>query len=447
MNKKIRKILPLFIAFIFILGSVKIDVKAAGGLSISANASTVSEGETFTVTVKAAGNYFVSNVSLNVSGGTLVSGLGVTSLDKGESAKAKIKLTAEKCVVTVTGVGANYDTETEEAAKASVSVKKKVVVVDTRSKDNTLSSISVSEGTLSPTFDASTTEYNVAVSGATEKIVLNATARDAKATVSGTGEKTVAPGHNKFTIVCTAENGAKKEYIVDVYVDETPTVFATYGEQNLGVVRNQTEIQIPTSFEPTTVLLGEQEVQAYHSNQLNMTLLYMQNEAGEKNFYMYEEEKGIVSIFKPVTILGKNVILFDLTEEEKIRENMVYSEVTVDGMTMYGWTYENPDFSNYIHILVMNELGEKIVYQYETTENTLQLYREYIELEEEVKTFSFGVFTFEVDEFYLLCGLVGLCVALIVTIVIMAIKRKEKEPVGKRRYKKKLKKLEKKQKS
>ena len=114
---------------------------------------------------------------------------------------------------------------------------------------------------------------------------------------------------------------------------------------------------------------------------------------------------------------------------------------------MYGWTYENPDFSNYIHILVMNELGEKIVYQYETTENTLQLYREYIELEEEVKTFSFGVFTFEVDEFYLLCGLVGLCVALIVTIVIMAIKRKEKEPVGKRRYKKKLKKLEKKQKS
>ncbi len=264
MNKQIKKILSLFIAFIVVLGIVRIDVNAAGGLSISASASTVSVGDTFTVTVKAAGNYFVSNVSLNVSGGTVVSGLGVSSLDKGESAKAKIKLTGESCAVSVSGVGANYDTETEETASASVTVKKKVVVVDTRSKDNTLSSITVSEGTLSPEFNASTAEYSVTMAGTTEKIVLNATARDAKATVAGTGEKTVVPGHNKFTIVCTAENGKKKEYIVDVYVDETPIVFATYGEQNLGVVRNQTELTIPATFEATTVLLGEQEVQAYH---------------------------------------------------------------------------------------------------------------------------------------------------------------------------------------
>lgn len=446
MNRKVRRILCFVIAFILMIGIVKIDTQAAGGLSISASASTVQEGGTFTVTVKASGNYFVSNVALSVSGGTVVSGIGVSSLDKGESASAKIKLTGENCVVSVSGVGANYDTETEEQASASVSVKKKVVVVDTRSKDNNLSTITVSEGTLSPAFSASTTEYSVSVGGTTEKITLSAKANDAKATVSGTGEQNLVPGHNRFSIVCTAENGKKKEYIVDVYVDETPLVYTTYGEQKLGVVRNQTDIGIPASFEGTTVVLDEQEVQAYQSNQFNMTLLYMQNEQGEKNFYMYDEEKGITSVFRPVSILGRNVIVYDLTEEEKIRENMVYSEVTIDGIALHGWTYENPDFSNYIHIMVMNEFGEKVVYQYEQKENSLQLYREYVPIEEEEEkpAFSIGKFTFEGEQMYIFGGLVGLCIILLIIIVILVLTRKKKTPTRKRRYQKKLEKLEKK---
>ena len=133
MSKTIKRVFCFLIAFVLMLGSAKLDTNAAGGLSISASASQVSEGGTFTVTVKAAGNYFVSNISMSVSGGTVVSNLGKSSLDKGESTSAKIKLTSDKCVVSVSGVGANYDTETEGPASASVSVKKKTVVVDTRS--------------------------------------------------------------------------------------------------------------------------------------------------------------------------------------------------------------------------------------------------------------------------------------------------------------------------
>lgn len=461
MNKKITKILSFLILFALLFGGFKMHTHAAGGLSISASAKEVSAGGTFTVTVKAAGNYFVSKISLNVSGGEVVSGLGAKSLDKGESASAKIKLTGDNCVVSVSGEGANYDTMTEERASASVSVKKKVVVVDTRSKDNNLSSITVSEGTLSPEFNASTTEYNVSVGGTTERITLNASAKDAKAKVSGTGEQIVVPGNNRFVIVCTAENGKQKEYVVNIYVDETPVVFTTYGEQKLGVVRNQTEIQLPATFEQTTVTLDEQEVPAYHSNQLNTTLIYLQNEAGDKNFYIYEEEKGITSLFKPLTLLGRNVIVYDLTEEEKVRENMVYSEVTIDGVQLYGWTYENPEFENYIHIKVMNEAGEKVVYQYEKSENSLQLYRKYVPLEpeEKVMTFSIGTITFEGAQLYILGGLAGLCVILIVVIVILACTKKKTEtksekqtmpkkktmPARKRRYMKKLEKQQKKE--
>lgn len=446
MNKAIRKLALFLIVFVLTLGSVKMTSNAAGGLSISASASQVTAGGTFTVTVKAAGNYFVSNISMNVSGGAVVSGLGKSSLDKGESTSAKIKLTGEKCVVSVNGVGANYDTETEGSASASVTVKKKTVVVDTRSKDNNLSAITVSEGTLSPAFNAATTEYSVNLSGNVEKLTLDAKANDGKATVSGMGEQSLVPGNNRFVITCTAENGSKKEYVVNVYVDETPTAFTTYGEQKLGVVRNQTDIGIPASFEATSLTLDEQEVPAYRSNQFNMTLIYMVTEAGEKNFYMYDEEKGITSVFKPISILGRNVILFDLTEEEQLREHMVYSEVTIDGITMHGWTYENPDFANYIHILVMNEFGEKVYYQYEKTENSLQLYREYVPVEEEENgVFSFANVTMEGYSLYIIIALSALCLGLILYIVIMALTRKQRHSARKRKHQKKLEKLERKQ--
>lgn len=448
MSKTIKRVFCFLIAFVLMLGSAKLDTNAAGGVSISASASQVSEGGTFTVTVKAAGNYFVSNISMSVSGGTVVSNLGKSSLDKGESTSAKIKLTSDKCVVSVSGVGANYDTETEGPASASVSVKKKTVVVDTRSKDNNLSAITVSEGILSPEFHSDTTEYSVNVAGSIEKVTLGATANDAKASVSGTGEMSVVPGDNRFVITCTAENGSKKEYVVNVHVDETPTAYTAYGEQKLGVVRNQTDIGVPVSFEATTLTLDGQEVPAYHSNQFNMTLIYMVTEAGEKNFYMYDEEKGITSVFRPVSILGRNVILFDLTEEEQVRENMVYSEVTIDGITMHGWTYENPDFANYIHILVMNEFGEKVFYQYEKTENSLQLYREYVPVEDEEEekgVFSFANFTLEGYSLYIIIGLAGICVLLILSIVIMSLTRKRRYSARKRRHQKKLEKLEKKQ--
>jgi len=452
MNKIIRKISCFMIAIVLTLSIVKFDTNAAGGLSISASTSQVTAGGTFTVTVKAASNYFVSNISMRVEGGTVVSGLGKTSLDKGESTSAKIKLTGEKCEVSVSGVGANYDTETEGTASASVSVKKKTVVVDTRSKDNNLSAITVSEGTLSPEFNVATTEYSVNVAGSIDRITLGATANDAKASVSGTGEQAVVPGNNRFVITCTAENGSKKEYVVNVYVDETPTAYTTYGEEKLGVVRNQTDIGVPASFETTTLTLDGQEVPAYHSNQFNMTLVYMVTEAGEKNFYMYDEENGITSVFRPVSILGRNVILFDLTEEEQVRENMVYSEVTIDGIALHGWTYENPDFANYIHILVMNEFGEKVFYQYEKTENSLQLYREYVPVEEDedkrafsFRNFTFEKFTLEGYSLYIIIGLAGLCVALILSIIIMALTRKQRHSARKRRYQKKLEKLERKQ--
>ena len=472
MGKKLKRLFMFILTFAMLTVSMKFDVQAAGGLSISASASEVSEGDTFTVTVKGASNYFVADISLSVSGGSVVSGLGKTSLDKGESTSAKIKLTGDTCTVSVSGVGANYDTETEGAASASVSVKKKAVVQqtpststqtpststqkpststqkpststqpqeDNRSKDNKLASLSVSEGTMTPAFSSETTAYSVSLPGTATKITLSAKANDAKASVKGTGEKELVVGHNKFTVTCTAENGSVKEYAVDIYVDETPIVNTTYAGKNLGVVRNQSDIAIPDSYEPTTMMLEGQEIQAYRSNLSQLTLVYMVNDAGEKNFYICDET-GVVSLYNPITILGRNVILYDLTAEEQIRENMTYQQLVIDGVTLYGWVYNAPEYADYAHIPVMSEVGEKVIYQYEKSENCLQLYKEIIieeEIVEEVPEEPVEEKTF-IDEyyFYIIIALGALVLILLVTVIVLAVTRKTKRNRGKARERRK----------
>ena len=470
MGKKLKRLFMFVLTFAMLTVSMKFDVQAAGGLSISASASEVSEGDTFTVTVKAASNYFVADVSLSVSGGSVVSGLGKTSLDKGETTTAKIKLTGDTCTVSVSGVGANYDTETEGAASASVSVKKKAVVQqkpstststqtqqkpstststqqkpqeDNRSKDNNLATLSVSEGTITPAFSSETTKYSVSLPGDVTKITLSAKANDSKASVTGTGEKELVVGHNVFTVTCTAENGSDKKYVVDIYVDETPIVNTTYNAKNLGVVRNQSEIAIPDSYEPTTMMLEGQEVQAYHSNVSQLTLVYMVNDAGEKNFYICDET-GVVSLYNPVTILGRNVILYDLTDEEQVRENMTYQELVIDGVTLCGWVYDAPEYANYAHIPVMSEVGEKVIYQYEKSENCLQLYKEIVIEEEIVEDIPeevpapWEVFLAEYY-FYVIIGLAALVLILLITVIVLAATRKTKRGKGKARERRKAK--------
>ena len=73
-------------------------------------------------------------------------------------------------------------------------------------------------------------------------------------------------------------------------------------------------------------------------------------------------------------ILGNNVYIVDLNEEQQKLDGLTYTEVTVDNQTLMGFKFNDEAFSNYSIIYVMNESGEMVYYQYESTQNTLQLY-------------------------------------------------------------------------
>ena len=94
-----------------------------------------------------------------------------------------------------------------------------------QSADNTLKSLTVSEGSLSPVFGADTTNYTVTVTGAVSSITISAEANDVKASIEGAGTKALSVGVNEFNIVVTAENKTTKTYIVNVTRNE-PIAYA-----------------------------------------------------------------------------------------------------------------------------------------------------------------------------------------------------------------------------
>ena len=175
----------------------------------------------------------------------------------------------------------------------------------------------------------------------------------------------------------TAEDGTTKTYTINAYVEETPEVFLTYNDTQLGVVKNTDNVSKPgDAFEEVKLKIDGKEVTGWQNNIMNVTVLYMINEeSGEKNFYLYDAEKNVLtSVFKPITLLGNNLYIIDVDQELQTRQGMTFTTVTVDEKELQGWKFNEAGFDKYCLIYVMNEQGEMQYYQYEASQNTLQLY-------------------------------------------------------------------------
>ena len=398
--KKRLKVILSSIAFLMTISLLQLPVYAAG-FSVSKSASSVAPGGTFTVSVSVSGegrfNFSASNGTVS-SSSQWIAGSGSVSVKAGSSGTVTVSVTASdvsandgetvisgthSVSVTINAPASggnttnsnnsnsgsttnNTDTTTQQTEEKKEETKKSNV--------NALASLTVSAGELSPAFDGNNTNYEVNVDAKVTSITIDAKATDAKASVSGTGEHALQVGANTLQVVCKAENGSTKTYTITVNVDETPQFYLKLNKQKLGVVRNVKDLGIPESFEATTIKIEENEVTAYHSNNMNKTILYLVNEKGEKNFYLYDEKEGVTSIFIPVTVLGRNVYIIDVKKDDVKVDHTKFNKIQIDNNTFEGWTFT--DDKNYSLIMVMNQKGEKVIYQYEATENTLQLYHQ-----------------------------------------------------------------------
>ena len=86
----------------------------------------------------------------------------------------------------------------------------------TKSSINTLSDITVSEGTLTPEFNSNITSYTVNVDGNISSIDVSATLTDSRATIiSGTGIHSLNVGDNNIVIRVESESGSILDYNIN----------------------------------------------------------------------------------------------------------------------------------------------------------------------------------------------------------------------------------------
>lgn len=187
-----------------VTGVVNGTIKVVGG-DMEGKLGTFSKSQTFTAQSE-------GSINVSVSGNCVINGIKEDTSGSGSAKVSPKETTTTPPPTTPPSTPPDNDPE-EPPADSNPSVDQGTT---TKSSNNELSSLKVSEGTLSPKFSARTKSYTVEVGEDVESIKITATKSHNKATVSGTGTKKLNPGPNVFEIQVTAENGAVEIYKVTV---------------------------------------------------------------------------------------------------------------------------------------------------------------------------------------------------------------------------------------
>ena len=139
------------------------------------------------------------------------------------SFKVKDVAAGTKITVSYTDVKAS-----DGSADANIgTVSYSATVAAPLSTNNALASLTVSNATISPAFNANTTSYTADVPFSVSKLDVTATAADSTAKVSISSPTLTPDSTTNVTITVTAENGAKKTYTIKVHREKDPNYVAS----------------------------------------------------------------------------------------------------------------------------------------------------------------------------------------------------------------------------
>ena len=238
MNKKILKSI-IIIGIIGIMTLILTNTSDAASLSVKASKSSVSPGESFTVTLSDA----AGPVSATVSGGS-----GSLAKEWLENSSKSFTCTAGSSgtvTITASGTVGDFATGNDVTVRNSTSV---TIVVPTpqpeptpdpkpsnntsnnnssgkssnnntsttvkKSDNSNLSSIQIAEGVISPEFSKTVKEYIVNVPYEVTKLSIAATPEHSKGTVTISGNDELKVGENLIEIIVTAEDSSTDKYTI-----------------------------------------------------------------------------------------------------------------------------------------------------------------------------------------------------------------------------------------
>lgn len=381
----------------------------ASSCSVSVSAKTITIGQSVTVYVK--GSDLIGNIaSINASNGK-ISNISDTWIENSTTTAKFTPSSTGKATISVklasgtsngagnlVNVGCNSVTVTVNSKSSGNSSSgntssSRKPPQPKKSTNNNLSSLSLEGYALSPAFDKNTTNYNVTVPFGTKQIQINAYKEDTKASISGDYLKNVVEGENKFDVVVTAENGAKKTYTIHVTVDSKP-IIVTLDNKEYTLVKKITEL-------PDTVLkheemklnIEDQEIDAYRISSINYILVGLRDSEGKIGLYKFDSYKGEERMdytpYQEISMSGMTLI--SLSNVQDIPHGYKKEMLEINGIEVTAYKSETNPF--YLLYAMNAESKYTGWYQYDAEENTLQRYLESKEngLEEYIRPIYIGI--------------------------------------------------------
>ena len=424
----------------------------ASNVSLSVSASTVSIGDTVKVTVAVPEgisatvdlifssdilSFVSSSVEVGNNGGTITINAGKMTPANANSVTITFKAnTSGDANLSANVISAVDDNTVEDIALGGASTKITVSnqastpegdADSQKSGDNSLSSLKLSAGSLSPSFKPNTTKYTASVNYSVTSVVVSAKTSNAKAvieSVTGDGTVNLSVGQNTIEVVVRAENGVKAKYTIIVtrkteaesepQASETETeegevneVLQWNGEQ-LKATKEIPKESIPADFEETSLVVNGQQMPGLSFEKGYLKVLYLNNSNDAGSFYVYDEElqtiypfikieseKSYVIVLLPneqkipapegfesctFSIEGKGLVTaYQLKGEgaETIQDGTESVEDSTSVWNIFGadtFYAAEPNASEFYLMYCMNDKGEQGWYMYDSVEETFQRY-------------------------------------------------------------------------
>lgn len=406
------RLLSTIIAFLLVFVSIFAgqnlkDIKAAqtANISISSASATVGESVTVTLTISASSEVYATQLYLSydtnilqyVSGSADTSGAGTLGLVNTDTFTSKSFNFTFKIVgvgtssVSVTGntrlIDGNEEDMTVSSSKGSVTGKAEA----NYSSDNTLKSLKISPGVLSPAFSSSTTYYTTSVDADVETLVVNAVANDANATVS-VKYANLDMGANETYVVVTAQNGDTKTYTIATTRGDATENESTNEEESQSeteeIVEKEVSIDgtrykvlnsfeehplpegftefVCTDYEGLNLLAGKQE-------STGLVIMYLENVDGTatSGFFIYDKDSGIFYPYNTVSQPNFNYCILPLSKAGISLTGLELTTGQIAGNEVECYTDTDRTFFVFYGI---DSNGVEGFYKYLISDGTIQLY-------------------------------------------------------------------------
>lgn len=400
--KGLKKYLGLIMGIIMAIVILPImPAYASGKVVVAVSASSLNIGDTVTVTATAQ-NENGEQVSTTLGFQYDSSKLSFVSCSDSEYSGGEggsVEVSAARASITLKATAAGSASVSVSGSDGLTAGGTTLTVTDgtvavAQSGDNSLSSLKISPGTLSPAFQYNTTSYTATVASDVTEVSVDAKPSNAKATIESiTGNTNLKEGSNTISIVVKAENGAKATYKIVVTKggtaeqpqEEEPTDGT--GEEEAGVITlNGKEFhlaatipadRVPEDFTKTTINCMGQEVEALQFNMGDVVLVYLTTPDTEvKNtLAVYEAQSGNIYQFAKVEMGNGYYIILNPPADAEVSEQYAASMVEIGeygAVQAYG--NQEPSLSDFYLVYAINNTGNIGWYQYDKSEGTLQRY-------------------------------------------------------------------------